>query len=388
MDYLHDEDYRLDFDALFDFLEPGNLDLHWLRIPIESVYTAALVLLGLSLTMFVLALVFQYSYYRYRPQAKSRYAHWKPILQGAIRADATHLTDAEKLLIRQHPQEFVLQWIEVAESVATVSEVEGYQLSTLLKKSGLLPKLEQWLSQGHAQRRMLAIRVFGLLLPPDPSIWYKVFYRLQDKDPFLALNAANTLFHINPVKALPAILDAYCARSDWPSTKVSHILFFSHPVEQTQAVLDGLENRLEALSQLTESHTRKLLQLLRFHNSVSINQFLIRQLHRYASKRLAYNLPEAHDPILAILDTLTTMEQLDDVSFAIPYASHPDWRYRLKAVRLLGEHSNLEDYIPHLEKSINDPEWWVAFRAAEALQRHQRLAQDKNTLSRQLQLAP
>jgi hypothetical protein len=378
----------LDFDALFDFLEPGNLDLHWLRIPIEAVYTGALVLLVLSIVMFAVAMALQYQHYRYVPQAKGRKSHWKPLLNGAVRSGATHLTDAERSIIRQYPQEFVTQWIDAAESVATVSEVEGFQLSTLFKKSGLVPTLEQWMTQGHAQRRMLAIRVFGLLLPADPKLWYQLFYRLQDKDPFLALNAANTLFHIDPAKALPAILDAYCARSDWPSTKVSHILFFSHPVEQTQAVLDGLENRLEALSEKNENHTRKLLQLLRFHNSGAINQFLARQLKRYGTLRLPATTTEVKDPVLAILDTMTTMEQLDDVSFAVPYVSHPNWRYRLKAVRLLGEHSTLETYTPLLEKALTDPEWWVAFRAAEALQRRQRLTQDQNTLSRQLQLAP
>jgi len=80
------------------------------------------------------------------------------------------------------------------------------------------------------------------------------------------------------------------------------------------------------------------------------------QLHGYLSSRDI-------EIVLAALRLARAPGVLDDVRRHLASA---DWRARVQAVRALGELGDRSD-VARLRTLLSDPQWWVRYRAAQAL---------------------
>jgi hypothetical protein len=248
-------------------------------------------------------------------------------------------------------KDFVSTWCEVAE-YRQGDDDSLRNMSELFRHLGLVPLMERWLRKGELEEKLLALQALSLLNPHEVQAWTWIAPELEKPDMFYSLVAANTLFRIDPVMAVPVILETYIGRLNWPRTKVSGILFQHNDDVITDEVLRFIDmdyNRNQRLS-------LPLIQLIRHHPSDKVSPFIC---------ELLYNDLSDEDTLL-LLDVLWSTRSLPDVTVALKHVDHHDWRIRLKAVRLLGEHQP-QNYRSILEEKCNDPEWWVAYRAQQAL---------------------
>jgi HEAT repeat protein len=77
-------------------------------------------------------------------------------------------------------------------------------------------------------------------------------------------------------------------------------------------------------------------------------------------------LLDAGDHTDVLIGTLRIINDVGLLPQARPHLRHTDWRVRVQAAKLLGrvgEHADVNRLIPLLA----DAEWWVRYRAAQAL---------------------
>jgi hypothetical protein len=160
-----------------------------------------------------------------------------------------------------------------------------------------------------------------------------------------SLLAFDALVRIDAEVAAQQLTPLMLARRDWPVAQLASIL---QPVQAAFLPL-----MIEAVRDTRAVHmprTLRLIEALRF----SLPQASIRQLL------------ETADNAEVLMGTLRIINDVSLLPQARACLKHEDWRVRVQAARLLGrigEHADVNRLIPLLA----DAQWWVRYRAAQAL---------------------
>lgn len=365
------------FDWLMEWVDTASLNFAALHIPIETIYLISLCMMAACFLTIFACFGVRWRHQQQQPQREARQAAWKTFLihwQAGAFEDETqrNATVSDQMpLVQAHWEDFADVWLAQARLAKHQSEVAMHRLSQALMAFDGLEKMALWLKRGSVQQRMLALGMYAHTLPAQADAWFHVLHWVQSKQMTLSLAAAEALFFLNPGKALPVILDAYGHRADWPLSKVSYILFESHPVSHVGAVLHWLGTLLNTEA---ERSLPKLLRLLQGSPQPEVPTFLLRMMAEVTSRDVSspLALPEDEDVVLAILHVLSTLPVLTDLTLAERFATHGDWRYRLKAIRILALHGTAPHQQALLSDALADPEWWVAYRAQEGLDQWER----------------
>ncbi len=105
------------------------------------------------------------------------------------------------------------------------------------------------------------------------------------------------------------------------------------------------------------------------------NDQLIRVVHLLRFCTSADAAPTLHRILLASDDTELTAASLDalrdpvGLAMARAFAEHSAWIVRARSAMALGRLGDAID-VPILQKLLKDPNWWVRYRAAQALVSH------------------
>ena len=264
-------------------------------------------------------------------------AKWRPVL---ARAAAGEVVDVPQLPAAQCLP-LLLLWNQLQESLRGESHDRLNVLGERLGLYSLARRLED--------SRYLAARVLGHATLGHFAVasdWQRLDEGMQELNTPASLAAARALLRIDAQAAAPHVIERYLAHSDWPAPRVGTLLRES-PHEAiaasfVQRLVDGsLYERL------------RLLPLLRFAEVPNIDSVLDRLVRTSREPQvLSIALRQLHGPAA-----------LPDVR---KLTAHQDPLVRSAAAQALGRIGNGDDH-DVLLSMMSDSNWWVRYRAAQAL---------------------
>lgn len=273
---------------------------------------------------------------RYEKHEREVIAKWRPVLNAAMAAAPSATLPA--LDSREHLL-FLKLWVHLHQSVrgaasAGLNDV-GYRL-------GCDAYARQLLQRGNRAEKLLAALALGHLR--DVAAWPLLLAETHARDGTLSVQALWALVQIDAATAARELMPLLLRRDDWALSQVAGILQDAR--DQCVPVLAGI------LPQLERERVPRALQLAEALR-LSIPSPLLSTLMRDTSV----------DAAIAAVRVAATPDLLDDVR---TLHTHPDWRVRVQVAKALGRIGDRPD-VARLQSMLGDPQWWVRYRAAQAL---------------------
>ncbi|MEN9866922.1 MAG: hypothetical protein RL748_2512 [Pseudomonadota bacterium] len=263
-------------------------------------------------------------------------AQWQPLLMQAIH-------DPGLMLPALQPGQevfFLKLWNHLHESLSAEATLALNQIGVRLGCFGMARKMLR--GAGRA-RHLLAILTLGQLR--DRAAWHDLMAEAVFVDSTASLNALRALAQIDADAVIREMTPQLLQREDWPAGRLIAIFQESMPHFQApliNAAAQGpMKQQLKALRMVEGMHLALPLPVL-------------------ASLLDEKQAPEV---IVAAL-RVTLYPQL--LVVVRTHLTHADWRVRVQAVKALGRIGRASD-VSLLSTLLDDPEWWVRYRTAQAL---------------------
>lgn len=192
--------------------------------------------------------------------------------------------------------------------------------------------------------KLLAVQTLGHMR--DAGAWQRLVELLNSENMALSVTAAAALADIDRERAALLLVPMITRRRDWPRTRVSRILvsigsgLVSEPLYR--AVRSGDDSERVYLLQFAELAEYDIIDAL-------------------ATELVL----ESRDPDV-LSSALKLVSGRSDIRRVLTLAEHEVSYVRMQVARLLGRIGQ-PDHVPVLEKLLNDREWWVRYRAAQAI---------------------
>lgn len=197
----------------------------------------------------------------------------------------------------------------------------------------------------HGNRVECLLATSALAHLRDRAAWDLLVTQTLHADSVTSINALHALVQIDAEATAEQLMPLLLARSDWPIAHVAAIL------QTAQGAF--MLPLLEATAEVKSSHVVRTLRLVEALH-VTLPQAIILRL---------LNETNNAETVIAALRVANDVSLLPHIR---AYLQHADWRIRVQAAKILGrtgEHSDVNRLIPLLA----DAEWWVRYRAAQAL---------------------
>lgn len=272
---------------------------------------------------------------RERRQART-FARWRPVLNAAIVGDSPaelpHLAGSERL-------HFIKLWVHLHSSLRGDA---GAALNQIARRLGLDAGARTMLGRRARTERLLAALMLGHL--GDREAWPQLLRLAGLDDPTLSLTALWALVRIDPQAAAEYLTPLFIERDDWAMSHVAGIL--QQAGTPVAAVLAGMLPRLSP---------DRLPRALRIAEALRVE--LPAEALRAALDNQAVAVVTA---ALRIVNTPLLQAQVRE------RLAHADWQVRVQAAKALGRIGDRSD-VERLVALLADREWWVRYRAAQAL---------------------
>jgi len=225
--------------------------------------------------------------------------------------------------------------------------IRGKELDTLRESFNelVLPvTLTELLRSHDMEKKLYALVTLGNMR--DESAWDIIKENLLSKQVVVSFSAARALVLINPEKAMKEVVPIILDREAWPWANVAHVL-----------TLAGSTLACRKLSEIiAQAPEYKQSSLLRLYGLLHC------EAECPITKQVIENAKE--DKVISVC--LNVSQDPDIIGHARKYATHSRWHVRMNAAVAIGRFGTQDD-IFLLEKLIKDKEWWVRYRAAQAL---------------------
>jgi len=193
-------------------------------------------------------------------------------------------------------------------------------------------------------RRLHGMRCLGLV--GDEKSREYLLQELESDNPAVSVTAAGALVYLDPDGAIRVLIPMIRERRDWPRTQVFHFLRIAGRARIDKPLIDLIRT----------SDNEAATYLLQYASLMDYP----------ARDRLAADLlTERNDPGV-LRAALKIVSGHGGVPRIAALSIHRDWRVRLHAARVLGRIGQPE-HLALLERMLSDPEWWVRYRAAQAV---------------------
>ena len=242
---------------------------------------------------------------------------------------------------------FIEAWNEIHE---TLQGSTTPYLARVAGAVGLEKRLLVMLGRGSFHNKLVAIIALGHV--KNSANFQPIARLIDDKSPVVSLCAARALMEIDPSRAMSMFVPQIVRRNDWSQGSIAQIL------QQAGGGAGGEAVSRELSEATLQANADIASRLVRFLAGVS---------------------PQAAKPIIRkLLDTSTdehlmstclqVMSSPDDLDCVRALLSHPRWHVRMQAAVTLGRLGNGSDEAL-LTAMLPDQQWWVRYRAAQALLR-------------------
>ena len=225
--------------------------------------------------------------------------------------------------------------------------VEGEAVDHLIvigERLGIDVVARRMLRMRRLSARLAAIQTLGHLR--SRTEWTTLVALLDDPNTALSITAARAMIEIDARDAVPLVMPKVVARDDWPATTVSRILEKAGADLVTQPLCSAILTSDAATS-------IRLLRFAELARTERIDQLVEMLLRERREPRL----------LAAAMKALSSNAGLPHVE---QLATHEIWYVRMQAAKLLGRFGQERD-LALLEGLLRDAEWWVRYRAAQAI---------------------
>ena len=226
----------------------------------------------------------------------------------------------------------------------TVDGLAAQSLIRLGRFAGIERIAKERLASRRLTARLLGAQTLGFL--GSDVRWGELRNLLDDDNTALSITAALALARIDPERALAPLLARLAKRRDWPRSNVSQLI----ALIGSERISGPFADLLRHADADTQAYLIKFAQLL----SADVYDMLASDLLRAST-----------DPRV-----LASALKLVSGRFGLPrlpwLAAHDVPFVRIQAARTLGR-IGAPEHVDLLARMISDREWWVRYRAAQAL---------------------
>jgi HEAT repeat protein len=214
-------------------------------------------------------------------------------------------------------------------------------------RAGLGRAARRMLRHGRMQNRLIAITALGNLR--DRSAWHELRPLAESPNPYVSLAAAKAMMRIDAAAAGPTVVHALARRVEWSPARVAAMLR-AVGAEAFSATLAA-----EAATPRSRSSPRfiRLLELCHPQDALPATRHIIDDA-------------VDEETICACLHVLGHFRDPEDLERVRAHLDHGASNVRIRAVTVMGLIAGLEDW-PAIARMLADSEWWVRYRAAQAL---------------------
>ncbi len=304
---------------------------------LELAFWAGMVSVLLTLLMAVSIMVLRFRLRRAERREAQFLAVWRPALLEVLAGGPVRSLPA---LATADQMSFLKYWSYLQESLRGSASQTLNQVGFALK----VPQFaQQWLRSGRRTERLLAILALGHLR--DKSAWDDLFAQAVGDDSLVSLQAVRAMLQIDPVRGVQHLMPLLIKRHDWDINRLAVMLAAS------RTELEGLLSR-----KITRVDPVNMGRLMRLAEVLKLN---------LSEPVLAY-LVDAVRPVDILVAGLRLVNHAGLLPQVRTFVQHPDWTVRVQAVKCLGRIGEPAD-VALLTTALQDREWWVRYRAAQAL---------------------
>lgn len=224
------------------------------------------------------------------------------------------------------------------------SRPERERLNTLARTMGLDRAALAWLEGIGPRKRLLAVVSLGYL--KSQIAWNPLSRLAAEEDPLQSMTAAWALVQIDPFHSVDLLVPLLEKRDDWSHVRVAGTF--------REAGAGFFEPRLsDAILRASPSNASRLLKIL-----MAIHPDRTPSIVRTILKSTP------HPEIAGVC--LGALRHTEDSDLARSNLEHPEWHVRVQAASALGRIGSPDD-VGSLVPLLTDSEWWVRYRAAQAI---------------------
>lgn len=292
---------------------------------------------ALSLFVIISILWLRWSNLRLKRHEQAFTTLWRPLLMQALLGDQGLALPR----LRQRDQWLFLKlWNHFqaslrGESIARLREM-AYQL-------GCDAAARRLLKRGNSTERLFAILTLGHM--QDPTAWEQLTTQILANNSRTSLYSAWALMQIDAGLAAHLVVPQLLQRHDWDIARVAVLLKDFHETLRT-----------ELINKLDPENTEQLPRALKLAHVMS--------MQIPPAILLPLLLPTR--PVEVLISALRLAADAETLVAARGSLSHRDWRVRVQVAHTLGRIGQPED-VDRLMTLVQDKEWWVRYRAAQAL---------------------
>lgn len=294
----------------------------------------------ISLILFILLMLKRL--FLLRKQAKEKYlvTEWKAILLDSLYDSPASINNISKRNIDL----FLNLWNKLQENLKGPEKEKLNQLADSINMNKTAMKM---LSSRRYSKRLLAISILGNLR--DEQAWDKLQEFSNSNNITLAISSIHALAKINPDRAVNILISFMVNSDGWPKYRISMLL--------NEVGADRYSKPLVKEILLLNSEKQSyLLSMMLFADGLVVLP-LVKQLLATATD---------YEVISSCLNLIATFGDHRQISIIKKYLDHDVPYIRMNAVKALA-FIGTEDELSYLEKCLYDKDWWVRYRAAEAI---------------------
>ena len=262
---------------------------------------------------------------------------WLPLLTQGLE----HVPDTLPRLGRRDTAMFLSLWIRLNDAIKGGSSESLHRFAMRLELDRAARRL---FAHGRLGHKLLAIATAGRLR--DRAMWNDLTRVVSSRDLDLSLAAARAMVRMDERSALTLLLPIIATRDDWPPSTVALIL------EEAGAELIS-EPLVKAVR---DAHPEDAHRLIRY----------LGLAHPDITRTLLHRLIREMTSVESVMACLRVFTDSADVDGVRRHLHHPRWEVRVRAVKALEQIGTVRDVEP-LVVMLSDFEWWVRYRAAQAL---------------------
>jgi hypothetical protein len=311
-----------------NFDSGGFTDFAWLLVRVIAILLALLLaqILGLR------ALLAR----RKRHQSKFR-AEWAPLLATVVDSYPPRLPR----LARRDVVNFLLIWNFYQESLRDVAR---QRLNRVARRLNIDRAAIRLIRRRGIRDRLIALTAIGHL--GEASAWATVAGIAEHDEAVLSLSAARALLRMDARRGAEFVVALMSKRTDWPAASLATMLAEAGP----DAISAPLVRAAAAAHGAEAPRVIRLLELVHVDAASPVIHDILE--NSTDAEAVTACLRVVQDPALLALVRLRTTDER--------------WEIRLHAVQALGRMGSRADEW-HLIRALQDPHWWVRYRAARAL---------------------
>lgn len=266
---------------------------------------------------------------------------WREVFAAAVLSGEAAREQALPSLSRADRTDLLEEWNR-ARSIVAGTAVDN--LIALAQRVGIPDLAAELLHRRRIQAQIVAVQTFGHLR--EAPRFDEIRELLDHSNTALSITAATSLVEIDPAAGIALVVPRIHQRRDWPKNKVSILL------REAGSELIS-EPMYRAIRSAANDDATYLLQFAPLMES-EVRDALVEDLIR-----------ESNDPGV-LTAALKLVSGFRGVPRIAALTQHDAWFVRMQAAKVLGRVGQ-EEHISLLESLLDDPEWWVRYRAAQSI---------------------